>query len=290
MPEAITTDTAHPVATPEISAETTHEIDTVGIEFEYPTVASTSQETPWMDAARSRSLRDAVGVHNDWILEGVVDNNIPIGKMTSDHVGAEITSDQLRLHSTEPELWHAGTIETATEMGHPFAPTGLGETNFGAHLHLSEIPPEKAEFLYEISTEPWFRMFVCTSMKPGQVDPWRHGGVSSRDMREGRPFDAQYIVKPCHGTGHYEWRLPEPTDPQHFAAIMHFLRLLDIDGTEAAQEYAENLVFGGDTRLMAVRQYNYLKDNYDTFPHGVAHRDERYTTPEVADRIIDIME
>jgi len=240
------------------------ELDTIGIEFEYP-VARSADNAPATYAERSRNLQATMPGY-PWELDENEDD-IPTGYMGRDHVGAEITSAELNLHTTRPEVWHYRTIQKATELGYPFAATGYGDTVFGQHLHLSSLPRRKAEALFDMSQEDWFRMFVCSSLSPTSLDPWRHGGVTSRDIG-GAEFMGgnQTIVVECpYGEpDHYEWRLPEPMLPEHFGMVMHFLRLLETDGAEEARSYAREAVWDTDNRLTAVQQYR-LYDRRDAW-------------------------
>jgi len=242
------------------------DLDTIGIEFEYP-VARSAERAPATYAERSRAFDNAYPPGSDeWTLnENEAD--IPTGYVGSDHVGAEVTSAELNLHTTQPEVWHYRTIQKATELGYPFAATGYGDTVFGQHLHLSSLPRRKAEALFDMSQEDWFRMFVCSSLSPTSLDPWRHGGVTSRDIG-GAEFMGgnQTIVVECpYGEpDHYEWRLPEPMLPEHFGMVMHFLRLLETDGVEEARDYAYERVHEADDRLTAVQQYR-LYDERDAW-------------------------
>lgn len=268
----------NPLDSPSIDVETTTEIDTIGIEFEYPVEGGGPGQ-----ARRSNSLYNEIG-YNPWELDDYISTEVPTGDMTSDHVGAEITSDTLNLHSNEPELWYAGTIDRAEEMGYEFAATGHGQTVFGLHLHLSEIPEEKAEALFDMCQEGWMRVFVCSSLSETSCDPWRHGGIGQNHIRGEVNWDGrQYVMNPRGGDGHYEWRLPEPMQMDHFMMVLRFLRILDVEGIEEARDYAEGRVLDRDERLTTVDQYRMMESHveYD-FPNNEMLRDGSSTTPEVA--------
>lgn len=264
-----------------VTIDDSTELDTIGIELEYP-VAETTEDIPVAYSCTSRNLRDEVGRQSS-----VPAGNAPYGTMTSDHVGAEIISQQLDLHTTAPEVWYNQTINYAQELGYPFSPSGHGETSFGLHMHMSDLSEEKAREMTELSREHWFRLFVCTSLDEESADPWRHGGLSSSDM-EGRRngFRASGIMN-NYGTGHYEWRLPEPMYPEHLAMVMHFLRLVESDGVDAARDYAYDAVHSGDERLTAVKQFQVL-DNPEW--RRVAVEEDTFTDPEVAERTIEILD
>jgi len=265
------------------------DIDTIGIEFEYPVSPHRDGEMIPGNGDRSRGLRDNVGTTNDWHL----DIDVPTGEMTSDHVGAEITSAPLDLHSRDPERWYAATIDRATDMGYPFATTGYGETVFGLHMHLSEVPREKAEALYELCQEPWMRLFVCTSLSESSLDPWRHGGVSDAGLCGDRSFSSQRVVNEVtfqSGDNRYEWRLPEPMAPDHLSVVMHFLRVLESEGIDAARDYAYELVHERDPRLTAVKQYRHLSESHDDWPYSTTVGEDTSTDPFVAEYVRDLFE
>lgn len=260
MPTTTVTDTSVG-STEQPTIELEPELDAVGIEFEYP-VAAEPDRAPATSAIRSRDLRNEVS--GDWVLG---EPDVPTGRMTGDHVGAEITSAVLNLHSTQPEVWYYRTIQEAEQMGYPFAATGYGETVFGLHLHISSLPDEKAHALFEMCQEPWMRVFVCSSVSQYSADPWRHGGVGSRGMNGERSFGNSRILRPDRRgpDNHFEWRLPEPVLPNHFGMVMHFLRLLEVEGVDAAREYALDAVENADERLTAVQQYQYYREHADDF-------------------------
>lgn len=248
---------------PSTDAEATFNMENIGIEFEYPI----GHPRRPVNGETSRDLYTELGGSGStWSL-----THAPDGTMTSDHVGAEITSPILDLHSQEPEYWHAETIEFAEELGYPFAATGLGDTNFGMHLHLSELLNSQAAALHDMSQEPWMKLFVCTSMRKDSLDSWRRGGVNSSSFSTdfgGSKFTS-LLPDRSYGSesGHYEWRLPEPMLPDQFGAVLHFLRLLEVEGQDEARSYAKGLVDSLDNRLAFVHQYEYWKNNHESFPH-----------------------
>lgn len=275
------------------TTDATYEIDTVGVEFEYPTTGN-PDAAPAVEGENSRQLyNDARSDNNrEW---PVSPDEIPMGAMTSDHVGAEITSAQMDLHTTQPEAWYVGSIQRATEYGYPFAATGYGDTVFGMHIHMSELPRYKAEGLLEVSQEPWFRTFICSSVGPGTADPWRHGGISVSDLNGQRDFESQRCVNArINGDNHYEWRLPEPVMPDHFEMVMHFLRTLEIDGVDAAREYARERVEAADDRLTAVQQFRAYRERIDGYVEVVQadanDHDNNQMDREAAQFLIDLME
>jgi len=283
MPEinSITNDSS--IASNDIDAA--EDITNIGIELEYPVgdgIAACGQ------SRHSSSLR------GEWREKHSSDWTIPdfdgnMGYMGRDHVGAEITSGILDLHSDQPEEWYVKSINQAEDMGYPFAMSGQGETTFGLHLHLSDVPHVKAKFVYEMCQEPWALTFFCSSVSQDSLCPWRYGGVSGDGLLGNRRFDDEsppaeisynqrimnHYAHDDEYDGHYEFRLNEPTHPDHFAAVCHFFRLLDVAGTNAAYDFAHDMVYSADDRLTPVKQYKYLYDSYNQFPTDAAIDDEQ---------------
>jgi len=290
MPEinSITNDSS--IASNDIGA--IEDITNIGIELEYPVgdgIASCASAT------RSGGLYDEWRNEHgrDWTLP---DFNGYMGYMGSDHTGAEVTSGILDLHSDQPEEWYVKSINQAEDMGYPFAMTGSGDTNFGLHLHLSDVPREKAKFVYEMCQEPWALTFFCSSVSRESLCPWRFGGVNSSGLLGNRRFDDEsppaeesynqrimnHYANDSEYDGHYEFRLNEPTHPDHFAAVCHFFRLLDVAGVNAAYEFAYDMVYDADDRLTPVKQYKYLYDSYNQFPRDAAIDDEQRNSEAAA--------
>lgn len=267
----------------ELGVEPEFELDEIGVEFEYPVRASDS-DYPSLHAHQSHPLYN--GNPGSWDL-GLED--VPTGRMTRDHVGAEITSSVLDLHTTQPEVWYQATVNRAEELGFPFAANGWGETNFGLHMHLTNLSREKAEELWEVCQNNWMRVFLCASIGPNSADPWRHGGVSGDCIHGRRDWDYQRVMN-SRGSRHYEWRLPEPVLPDHFAMIMHFLRLVEIEGVEFAAEYARERVETRDDRLTAIQQYRIADEEWSRWPENGAMDSGPRTDSSAAEYMVNLME
>lgn len=239
-------------------AEDNIDLHEIGIEFEFPYANAYNgyDDIPerYQYASTSSSYRDTYG-------RGV---SLEFGgQMTSDHVGAEVTSDVMNLHTEEPLEWYTDVIADAEEKGYPFAYTGQGQTNFGLHMHLSTLTEEKARALYEMvenNRYTWPRVFFCSSVKPRSADPWRHGGI-----RYGYGFDQTSILRPCRrgSVGHYEFRLPEPMPPEQLELVLEFLQLLEHAGPEAAEHFARERVANLDERLAPIDQYEFYRDEWE---------------------------
>lgn len=264
------------------TVEQEYEFDHIGIELEYPVATG---PVPEGLAAHSTNLRSHFGRSSDWLpnmFEGGKG-----GYMGSDHTGAEITSGILDLHTSEPEEWYTNSISEAEGAGYSFAATGYGETVFGLHMHVSQFSKEKKDAVQDMCSNEWARVFFCSSIDRDSVDPWRHGGVSAPST----PFRGP------RGGGednHWEFRLPEPMLPEHFGLVMDFMRILETEGPEAAEEFAFELVVNRDERLTPLVQYRNLRETVDGWPDEQAIREEtdtRFCTDRhAAQWVVDLME
>lgn len=258
----------------------------IGIELEYP-LAANADDAPATYGRNSSALRDQYRQSNHhWPVAGFGDES---GYMGRDHTGAEITSGILDLTTDEPERWYRASIEEAEQAGHPFAATGQGDTNFGCHYHLSELPDEGADLINEVTNTRWGVVFFTASIMQNSLDPWRHGGVGnvpdnnacrSRRDREGY-------------TDHYEFRLVEPVQVEHFDLIMEFLRLVADGEYEHARDFAYELVMSCDERLTPFKQYQMYKERLDDWPTEACFESEdgrTRTDPEMAVYFYDLVE
>jgi len=281
----MTVDTYAPTDTSSIvDTDTTYALRNIGIELEYP-IANDAGRAPATTGLSSSQLRDEWRNEEgrDWKLPGFGPS---AGSMDSDHVGAEITSGILDLHSDQPERWYNESIRQAQNFGYPFAACGQGDTNFGCHYHLSELPEEGAETINDItSNTDWGRVFFCGSVTEHTLDPWRHGGA------HGMPTNSCYSRPSRAGYGdHYEFRLPEPVHPEHFGLIMDFLRMIARREYDRAYDFAYETVMSCDERLTPVKQYNAYDERLDDWPTEECFDDEtRRNDPHAAEYFYDLM-
>lgn len=232
-----------------------YDIDKIGIEFEYP-VAEDPDNYPATYGGSSGGFRRTVGTGR---LNGLS------GSMTREHTGTEVISDILPLHTDEPIDWYNSVIELGEDNGYPFAGCGVGATNFGLHLHLSNVPQAKAEAIDQMCYQPWAGVFFCSSVRPEEVDPWRHGGVNFRNPdfdrnRNGQTYGSMMTIGFPREQGHYEWRFPEPMKPEHLELVLEFLRTIEVGGAEAAREFALRHVEQRNEALTPIDQYQKIRE------------------------------
>lgn len=218
----------------------------IGIEVEYP-VAPSFREKYTARGQRSNDLKSAV--RGDGWPSSIG------GRATHDGtVGLEVVSTTMEL--VDAENWYRDTIEyLENDYQAPHAPTGIiSGSTAGLHIHLSDLSQSQAETLYEISTSPWAKVLFCSSIiSSEQENDWRvfRGGGYCRF--NGPSNNRRYNCVNRRNGGHYEWRMPEPIDPDHFPIIVKFLRLFEQD-TEAAIQYAQEILDSGDDRVTSIRR------------------------------------
>lgn len=248
----------------------------VGIEFEYP-LALNPADAPATRARNSSTFRDYARrdgtTTRGWHLENYDDGGAPRGHVDSDHVGAEITSQILDLHSNHPEKWYRATIAKATDMGYPHAGCGYGSTTFGLHMHVSDFSAEYAEAHREHVTEDWAPTFFCASILENSLDPWRSGGIRSSEFADGyNTSRTSSSAANRYNNGHYELRLFEPGVPEHVDMMLEYLRLFEREDPDAARQYARQAVYTADLRLTPVQQAILYDERNDDWPTEEAIR------------------
>lgn len=281
-------------ASPDI--DVTRDLTNIGIELEYPRYDpdEASYPAPVAAAEYSGDLREEAQSRDFGWLDMSEEYEPPGGYMGRDHTGAEITSPPLPLHSDLPERWYRASINAAEAMGHQYAATGDGATNFGNHLHLSSVSTELREAITEMCQEPWARLFWCSSIHRDSADPWRHGGIAEASLT-GRPNHDGFrnetpIPQRESHNDHYEFRLPEPVLPETFSLWMDFFREAEYRGPDAAVDFARAAVFNAEERLTSVQQYRWLENNVDRWPDQRALSNDNVTSRRVAERVVEIME
>ncbi len=223
---------------------------TVGTEVEAP--LSESGSVTYTDCGYSSS-----SIVSDLRTEYGGRTQYPDGEIGRDPTaGIEIRSYPM---STE-ELadWYDYTVRNIRET-HSYEPTGYagpdsGATSFGLHIHISPLSRSTAEALYELSILPWFQNFVCTSITREHTAQVFRSSYCGMSFDPG-PRSSNNVVTMCEPEeNHWEWRMPEPMEPENFNLVMRFLELLQSEGKDAAKEYAKTFVYSADDALTSVKR------------------------------------
>ena len=213
---------------------------TVGIEVEYPTVQRGTRATFKNKAEGSFGLEEEVRRRD---LPGRAD---PTYDGT---VGLEVVSDQLDISNAGG--WYRDVLRDLATFD-PHEPCGLlsgrGSTA-GLHIHFSQATNSQARRLAQVSRQPWMQVFACSSITENNHKVFRDNYCRIDDYDAGR----YSVVHSCAGSGHYEWRLPEPMTHEHFHLLMEFLDEFMVD-QENAIRWAKSLVNDGDDRLTSVKR------------------------------------
>lgn len=226
---------------------------TYGTEVEYPTVQSGEDMTTFTQPSRgSHDLRDSVrsdyGGSSGW----------PDGHIGSDPTaGIELRSDPM--NGDELQRWYREAIVELSKY-RPHEPSGITyggrASTIGLHLHFSGdgFTEEKARALYQMSSEPWFKLFACSSITEGPVNTYQVFRQNYCGMRYSDTSSNDCVNRAERGADHWEWRMLEPVTPDHFDLVMEFMDTLAADGIDEAQAFARDLVDDLDPRLTAVKR------------------------------------
>lgn len=172
-------------------------------------------------------------------------------------VGAEI-SPRSGIPTGRARDWYRETIEYAEDFGYPHEPVGRihqGGSTAGLHIHLSPISEEQARRLFDMSREPWMKVFVCSSLHEEYSSSRPYYKVFRYNYCSfGDGFGDGNAVRPrASRNGHYEWRVPEPMTVEHFDLVMEFLERFVRDADDA-REWAVGLVEDADERITAIKR------------------------------------
>lgn len=238
----------------------------IGLEVEYPI----AQEGKRM---RGRGLSS-----NELQSQHRMPSNLPGSSTYDGTVGLEIVSETMPIH--DAPAWYASVINhVEDDYGEPFEPTGLmdGGSTAGLHVHLSSLTRSQARELYEISQEPWAKVLFCSSIASDGDDvswPVFRGG---RYCQMGFGGGHYSCVNERHGSGHYEWRMPEPMTRDHMEVMVRFLTLFE-QNPELAREYAQDLLDSGDDRVTSIKRAEAVGMDLDGIPE--VYRAPADTDPE----------
>lgn len=215
----------------------------IGLEVEYPGMNTSDELYVNRGRGTNNIQRDINGMPHHIGGRPVYDGT----------VGLEVVSDVLSPHDVTG--WYEDVIDyIEAEYNTGYQPTGLmanGNTA-GLHVHLSNLTETQARDLYEMSQEPWMKVLFCSSIA-------NHNGEATWPVFRGGRYcemsfdDGHYSCVNYRGSGHYEWRMPEPMTPGNVEIMMRFLDLFDED-PDLARQYAQEILDSGDDRLTAVRR------------------------------------
>lgn len=226
---------------------------TYGTEVEYPTVQTGEEMTTFTQPSRgSHDLRNSV--RSDYGGSG----GWPDGHIGSDPTaGIELRSDPMA--GDELQRWYREAIVELSKY-RPHEPSGITHggraSTIGLHLHFSGdgFTERKARALYEMSSEPWFKLFACSSITEGPVDTYQVFRNNYCGMRYSDTPSNDCVNRAERGNDHWEWRMLEPVTPDHFDLVMQFMDILSSDGVDEARGFAQDLVDDLDPRLTAVKR------------------------------------
>lgn len=238
----------------------------VGTEIEYPKVYSSGGSTTWTEPGRYSGDVQS-GMQSDYGGR----RSYPSGTIDGDPTaGLELTS-RASFDTYGLFQWYRGAIADVHNNYAEFEPCGVSgnsdsASTFGLHIHISPLSRDEAQQLYDLSCEPWFRTFVCSSVvnstdpQQQQVDTYQvfrrsYCGMSLDDStRRSNNCVTKHDELMTEEGDHWEWRIVEPMTPEHFGLVMRFLEILKQEGGEAAAEYARTFVEGGCPALTAIRR------------------------------------
>jgi hypothetical protein len=163
--------------------------------------------------------------------------------------------------------WYRMSIAELSKYS-PHEPCGVSVSSdrastIGLHLHFSgdmfqgSAGRRKGEGLYELSQEPWFKLFACSSIANDPGSETYQVFRSSYCSMNYTDHSSNSVVNRVNGD-HFEWRLLEPVTPDHFDLVLDFFELFANEGIDEAREFARGLVDDFDHRLTAVKRAHAL--------------------------------
>ena len=226
---------------------------TFGTEVEYPMVQNDEEMTTF--------TRPSYGSHD--IRSNVQDDyngrsGWPDGYIGSDPTaGLELRSDPMGGDSLKQ--WYREAIVELSKYA-PHEPSGITANSrastIGLHLHFSGdgYTEEKARGLYEMSREPWFKLFACSSITEGDRDTYQVFRSNYCGMQYSDTPSNDCVNRAEYDEDHWEWRMLEPVTPDHFDLVITFMEILHDDGPDRARDFAMALVDDLDPTLTAVKR------------------------------------
>jgi len=258
-----------------------------GTEIEYPQVQNGNEMTTFTEPAHGShglrsQVRDDYGGSGGW----------PDGYIGSDPTaGIEVRSDQLT--ADQLSQWYRESIVELSKYS-PHEPCGVSANSrastIGLHLHFSGpgFSEAKARELYQLSSEPWFKLFACSSLARGGQDTYQVFRSSYCGMRYTDEPSNACVNRAERGEDHWEWRMLEPVTPDHFDLVMEFMETLRNDGTDEARAFARSYVNDLDPRLTAVKRAQALDieaeiEAFDTDDMGSRYQIDRNPIDETSE-------
>jgi hypothetical protein len=221
-------------------------------ELEYPTVYEDEPATTFTKPAQGsfdvrEQVRDEYG-YNGW-QDGEVGSDPTAGLELRSHT----------LSASQLKQWYRNAIAELSkyERHEPCGIThGSRASTIGLHLHFSGPgwTRRKAEDLAELSRQPWFKLFACSSITEGPVDSYQVFRDSYCGMRYSDTPSNDAVNRAERGIDHWEWRLLEPVTPDHFDVVIDFMERLREYDIHEARQFARNLVDDRDTVLTAIKR------------------------------------
>lgn len=216
---------------------------------------------------------------------GPLPSSLDANKVYDGTVGLEIVSSPIDV--ADADDWYYEVVEyVKDEYNAGFQPTGLlaNGSTAGAHVHISPLTESQAQRLADLSQEPWMKVLFCTSiaLDEDETATWpvfrggdycRPGYVGHHNSRD----ESHYRCVNRRADTHYEWRMPEPMEPENVTILARFLSLFE-QSEELAIEYAQELLDSGDDRITSVKRAEKIGMDIEDVPQV-----EREPVPETAD-------
>jgi hypothetical protein len=228
----------------------------LGFELEIPWEtgeAPPEQSIGVLDTVGQSTLRDTF--HDD--------TEVTWERIGGSQYGYELRTQDggVRFHDA-PDIYRESLAALQEQAGVDYNPVGLTRnTTAGLHIHISGMSEADADALYRLSHKPAVQLLCGSTIAIRDSD-----GNRTEVFAVGRREYSGYcnMDKGTHhndvvntrnlADGHYEWRLPEPMDAQHFVLVKQFIGWLDSDGEQAALEFARNMTHSVDERITAIRR------------------------------------
>lgn len=247
-----------------------------GLEFEVPFMPD--DDTHLMSRGKSTDNEETA-----WFPDGELDYEWISAR--PDTYGWECRTDGT-MGPRELVDWYTKTYHRIERHEGRIEPVGYhDEGTAGLHIHLSEISEEDAKLIRRASTKPWMQLLACSSVAAydtdGELLPKYHvlrgkdPDVKNpcKDKRVGGPGRGK-IIAARRGTGHYEWRLPEPMWPVNFRHLMEVLTRLLESGMDLARSVAHNIIEQRSHHITSVKRARKIQQELGDLPEMKDRRNE----------------